>query len=289
MLREDNLGLGAKIGGGNAETFGLSMFSGLLGRLNGKSDVEVKEKQDKLRDAELRTYTGRKYGYMNFVSGGLLVGDKMEDKPPAAKSSSSSKKRKADEAVDEEDTQVTKSRKIEPESRSGAITEGLSLESGRTEKSKSKKDKKISKSGDTATHESAKSDSDSNSQSEDAAKEEKRKRKERRKAEKSVKSSKSTSEDDEKARLKQEKRARKEERRKRKEEKRQKKAAKEAAKSQEASVSSSESEGTATPPVSTNAGGRQAVRQRYIASKRMASMDPQALKEIFMLQAKAAA
>ena len=46
MLRDDNLGIGAKVGGKvNADTFGLSTLSGIFGRLNGKSEVEV-EKQE---------------------------------------------------------------------------------------------------------------------------------------------------------------------------------------------------------------------------------------------------
>lgn len=77
-LREDNMGIGVQVGKGNAETFGLSMFSGLLGRLNGKSDEEVAKKQNALRDVELGTFHAQRYGSMNFVSGGLLVGDKME-------------------------------------------------------------------------------------------------------------------------------------------------------------------------------------------------------------------
>ena len=55
LLREDNLGLGAQIGKGNADTFGLSLFSGVLGRLNGKSDAQLEKQQSALRDAELRT------------------------------------------------------------------------------------------------------------------------------------------------------------------------------------------------------------------------------------------
>ncbi|CAK4015326.1 related to pxr1 [Lecanosticta acicola] len=283
MLREDNLGLGAKIGGGNAETFGLSMFSGLLGRLNGKSEVELKEKQDQMRDAELRTWTGRKYGYMNFVSGGLLVGDKMEEKTVTTKSGGSSKKRKAEEEAVEEITQQekkNKKRKSEPDQTTAPDSAGAEKV-----KKSSKKDNKNGDAGRNVSVGPVQDDTESGPQAEDMAREEKRKRKERRRAEKASKVTKASSEDEEKARLQEEKRARKEERRKRKEEKRQKRAAKEQATVQP-STSRSESEGTATPPVQANIGGRQAVRQRYIQSKRMASMDPQALKEIFMLQTK---
>lgn len=268
MLREDNLGLGAQVGKGNAETFGLSMFSGLLGRLNGKDDGQIQKQQNAMRDVELRTYTGQKFGFMNFVSGGLLVGEKME--PPKGSNTkiekcdvgSNAKKRKAGDDGDEDSVAAR-----EPE----------------------KKRKRVVKDHADNKHVT---DSSNASDDESSAKAEKRRRKERRKAEKAAKSSKSSSDHNEKARLKEEKRARKDERRKRKEDKRAKTATTEASQSQTSTQTSalpSESEGTATPPTATVFGGRQAVRRRYIQQKRMASMDPQALKEIFMLQAKAAA
>ncbi|KAK4500077.1 hypothetical protein PRZ48_008263 [Zasmidium cellare] len=286
MLREDNLGLGAQVGKGNAETFGLSMFSGLLGRLNGKSDEEVQKKQDTLRDAELRTYQANKYGFMNFVRGGLLVGDKMEfpestkieDIKKTSKSVEAepkqSKKRKAGEEADE----IESSKKR----RKGQAVEESAEK--RTEKSKKRKS--------DSEEESQSKSSDSESSEEVDAREEKRRRKERRKAEKAAKTSKEpteVNEDDEKVRLKAEKRALKEERRKRREEKRSKRAAKKSATtSKQTSTVTSESEGTATPPITngglTMTGGRHAVRQRYIMQKRMASMNATALKEIFMLQ-----
>ncbi|KAG9652870.1 hypothetical protein KCU64_g8229, partial [Aureobasidium melanogenum] len=74
LLKDDNLGLGAARGGNNAETFGLSLYSGLLGRLNGKSEAEVEKQQTAQRDVELALYQGRKYGNINFISAGFLVG-----------------------------------------------------------------------------------------------------------------------------------------------------------------------------------------------------------------------
>lgn len=265
-LREENMGIGVQVGKGNAETFGLSMFSGLLGRLNGKSDAELEKNQKALRDVELGTFHARKYGSMNFVSGGLLVGDKMEFPKSTVLPS---KKRKAEE--EEEDDAEKPEVKA---TKTGGEKEAKSSAAAEAEQKKSeKKERKERK------------------EREAKAKEERRLQKAARKAAKSSPSS--TNDSTERARLKAEKRARKEERRARKEEKRARRAAKDKTSSKpttEASASSSESDGTATPPEpSTVFGGRHAVRQRYIMQKRRAHMDPQALKEIFMLQAKAAA
>lgn len=295
MLREDNLGLGAQVGKGNAETFGLSMFSGLLGRLNGKSDEEVQKKQDSLRDAELRAWQANKHGYMNFVKGGLLVGDKMEfpestrieDVKNTAQLAEAklkeSKKRKAGE--DEVEAGSSKKRQ-KSKSKSSKATSEMEEDTVPKEPENIKKRK-------TATEQEAQDEiSSSESSKETNTRDEKRQRKQQRKAERAAKASVSASdasELDEKARLKVEKRALKEERRKRREEKRAKRAAKESAESStQASKTTSANEGTTTPSVVNTGlamtGGRHAVRQRYIMQKRMASMDATALKEIFMLQ-----
>jgi len=79
-VKDDNLGLGAKRGSGVSigECVGLDVFQGLLGRLNGKSE-EVLEKEQKSRDDLKRAiYTERRWGALRFVSGGVLVGDKIE-------------------------------------------------------------------------------------------------------------------------------------------------------------------------------------------------------------------
>ncbi|KXT09103.1 hypothetical protein AC579_5301 [Pseudocercospora musae] len=292
MLREDNLGLGAKIGGGNAETFGLSMFSGLLGRLNGKDEATLKKHEDSIRDAELRMYGDRKFGFMNFVSGGLLVGDKIE--PPKStktedikpqvvavrlETGKKSKKRKADEDETEEE------QKSEKKLKSGKSAAKIE------KKSKSKVEAALPEDSSASDALAQKVDDSSSSESNEEAKTnaDSRQRKAQRKAEKQAKRSKSTASDDEKSRLKEEKRARKEERRKRKEEKRRKRAEKEASSARTSVRTSTAKEGerfgTSTP---TFMGGRQALRQRYIMQKRMASGNAAALKEIFMLQPQAA-
>ncbi|KAI9814749.1 MAG: telomerase inhibitor [Pycnora praestabilis] len=80
-LKDDNLGLGAKRGSGQAagECTGLDVFQGLLGRLNGKSDVDLEKEQRSREDLKRAIYTERRWGSVRFVKGGLLVGDKIQD------------------------------------------------------------------------------------------------------------------------------------------------------------------------------------------------------------------
>ncbi|PIA90762.1 Protein PXR1 [Cercospora beticola] len=293
MLREDNLGLGAKIGTQNAETFGLSMFSGLLGRLNGKEEdqVALKKKEETLRDVQLKL----KYGNLNFVRGGLLVGDKMcEVKTDLGHLKEGGKKRKAsdaenDEDEEAEDSKAAKKRRKQKKRQKATNGTAAAIKEMKRQRRMEAGAEDIPSTTDVPSRE-AESTSDSTSSSED----EKPSSSSKRSKKSSRKESKRSSEDsnpidkDEKARLKAEKRQRKEERRKRKEEKRAKRAAKEAKKdSKSSSAVASESEaattasGTSTP---TFLGGRQAVRHRYIMQKRMAAGSAQALKEIFMMK-----
>ncbi|KAF2720290.1 G-patch domain-containing protein [Polychaeton citri CBS 116435] len=307
LLREDNAGIGAKVGRGNAETFGLSLFSSLLGRLNGKSEEEVQKQSDAQRDVELNLYTTRKYGFMNFVRGGLLVGNKIEEgkledydkatKPSEAKVEQlAGKKRKA---TDTDDTKGQAwASKTEPKSKksrreqngSGKSTDEPGSEEAQNSKRRSKgvPQQEGSISGDEYP-----SPSDENT---DRVASEKVKKS-------SWKSKQQGGEDDSTRReTKDEKRRRREERRLRKEERRRRKESK-ALGSAKASRSDSstpltetqftDSAVTAVAPSATSsgtsttlsfAGGRHAVRQRYIQQKRLASMNAQHLNEIFMLK-----
>ena len=278
MLRDDNAGLGAQKGKSNADTFGLATLSGIFGRLNGKSEVEVQKQADTQRDLELQTYQSRKWGSMNFVYGGLLVGDKMEEDEKKRIAEVNAKvtqgKRKADDDAPAEGSASSKKRKHADETKSWD-----SESSDDSEPAKDKKHKKKSKKGEAAA----------DSSSEAAERAAKKERKEKRKKDGK------TTESDDKAQAKDEKRARKEERRKRKEEKRRRKEAKGKTSTQTSRDASSESSGdeAAAPEVkkpaaaASFAGGRHAVRQRYIMQKRQAGMNPQAMAEILMLKATA--
>lgn len=306
MLREENLGIGAKIGTQNAETFGLSMFSGLLGRLNGKEEdrAVMQKKEETLRDVQLKL----KYGNMNFVSGGMLVGDKMQEvktdlghlKDGGVATVQESKKRKAGSDGSEEDEKSAKKRRKAEEKEKKKKKEKKTNGTAAAIK-EMKRQRKLEAGSDTppTSKESPEQEADSSSTTSSSSEDEqesKRGKKAQRKPSKSPKRSSSSSssdvKDDEKARLKEEKRARKEERRKRKEEKRAKRAAKALKSSstiitkttttQPGSTTESETQsGTSTP---TFLGGRQAVRHRYIMQKRMAGASAQALQEIFMMK-----
>jgi Pin2-interacting protein X1 len=86
LFKDDNLGLGAarRAGGADVEAqkTGFDAFQGLLGRLNGKGDVEQREEGKKVEERKLEMFFRGRWGGMVFVRGGVLVGnqDQKEDK-----------------------------------------------------------------------------------------------------------------------------------------------------------------------------------------------------------------
>ncbi|KAI5244168.1 hypothetical protein E4T42_07208 [Aureobasidium subglaciale] len=278
LLKDDNLGLGAARAGNNAETFGLSLYSGLLGRLNGKSEAEVEKQQTAQRDVELAMYQGRKFGNINFVSAGFLVGDKMDLKSTVMPNSTLTSQQSAPDATNKkrkrsEAEQSTNDASSDSDSSDSSDSSDVE-EAPKPKKIKeSKKDKKSKKSSSKA----ASIESTDEARSKD-------KRKKEKKDKKPKATDGSGSEDETRA----ERKARKAERRAKKvakkEEKRKRKEEKKAAKSGTATPATAP--GTPAEPAPVAAlYGRQNVRQRYIAQKRLAFMDPQAMKEIFMVKA----
>jgi Pin2-interacting protein X1 len=79
-IKDDNLGLGAKIGTGvgHGECTGLDAFKNLLGRLNGKDEDELEKEQKSRDDLRRAVYTERRWGSVRFVPGGFLIGDKIQ-------------------------------------------------------------------------------------------------------------------------------------------------------------------------------------------------------------------
>ena len=80
-LKEDNLGLGAKRGSGQIEgqCTGLDVFQGLLGRLNGKSEVVLEKEKESRDNLKRAVYMEHRWGTLRFVSGGVLVGDRIKE------------------------------------------------------------------------------------------------------------------------------------------------------------------------------------------------------------------
>ncbi|KAH7391971.1 hypothetical protein BKA66DRAFT_458890 [Pyrenochaeta sp. MPI-SDFR-AT-0127] len=297
LLKDDNLGLGAKRGSERAENFGLAGLESILGRLNGKEE-EVKKEEERRDEIEKRAFVYRKYGLMNFVSGGFLVGDKIttkvdNNKEPwskiEVKSDKSTSKRKREEHAEldagaerNEGEPVLKRKKKSMDLREEA-REGVDSELAKTKKGKKRKSggKDKSKTSPSPDPESLNLDITTS-----ASDPELHTAKARRKAEKKV----------------------------RREEKKLKKALKQAAKKAAKSSATNEegcseshgeesttsvsnptsvpTTGSSTPVLSSagltfnasNARGMHAVRQRWIRQKKAATMDAQAMKEIFMIK-----
>ncbi|KAF9879726.1 g-patch domain-containing protein [Colletotrichum karsti] len=279
-LKDDMLGLGFKQARDDRVT-GMDVFGDLLSRLNGKSTEAINKDRQTRAALQTTLYCDNKFGPMRFVSGGLLVGEeikkeseeepkkeedkddvKMEDIPAAEASGKKSKKRKAEESSDDssessEDEKARKKRRKEEKKdkkrKSKAAKEDASDDTQENTDKKAKKDKKKDK---------KKADKDSDADSSDDKASKKKRRKEKSESEET---------DADKA-------ARKEEKRRRKEEKRAKKEA--ARESSSTPATSTPASGTSTPVLR----GHHAVRSRWIAQKRMATMDDKALNQIFMIK-----
>ncbi|KAH7077043.1 hypothetical protein FB567DRAFT_451582 [Paraphoma chrysanthemicola] len=307
LLKDDNLGLGAKRGSERAENFGLAGLQSILGRLNGRED-EVKKEEERQQEIEKRAFVYRKYGMMNFVSGGFLVGDKIKSREEVKKEPEVKTEIKTEPTSDDASDDKKSKKRKRKEREDLTATEEASEEQPTLKRKKKSMDLRDQAKKDVAEEASK-------------AKKEKKGKKDKE-GKKSKKDKKAISSDPEpmtddvpspmsdpeplttdKARRKAEKRARKEERKLKKALKR---AAKEAAKYKAGSSdSSSESDDDSTPSASTPASvpatgastptisaagltftgrGMHAVRQKYIRQKKAASMDAQAMREIFMIK-----
>lgn len=284
LIKEDNLGLGAKIGSGvgQGECTGLDAFKDLLGRLNGKEEDEIEKERKSREDLKRAIYSERKWGSTRFVRGGFLIGDKIQplieaeaervrklaeghSTPTREDSGNPSSSESDEQATAVEKPKKSKKRKLEEaEPRAEIIAVKVK---------KSKKDKTKSKS----KHEDL--------EDVEEVKESKKKSKKERK----LRTDGDSTED---------------ERKRRKREKREKKAAKEAAKLQKksaAEVSDKQDDSTESSSSSTRKNvkdssaltsapssgystpmmqGRHAVRARNIAQKRLASMDVVSLNQV---------
>lgn len=133
LFKDDTLGLGAQLKSKDVESqrTGLDAFQGLLGRLNGKSEEELKAVEKKVEDRKLAMYAQGRWGGMVFVPGGVLVQrdpfkelqkkeldssskemDRSEDEEATAKTKSEKKKRKEEKRQRKEEKKAKKAAKL---------------------------------------------------------------------------------------------------------------------------------------------------------------------------------
>ncbi|CZR51125.1 related to Protein pxr1 [Phialocephala subalpina] len=299
-IKDDNLGLGAKVGSGvgHGECTGLDAFKNLLGRLNGKEEDEIEKEQKARDDLRVAIYTERKWGATRFVSGGFLIGDKIQHLIDAeaerirglalgSSSESSSSSESEEEAEPKEKSKKSKKRKIEvleeeheepelvvvkvkkskKERKVEAATEATQEREELSEKKRSKNSKKDRKSK-TETNDTP--DAAELKRRRKQEKREKKERKENARAEAGVAE---------------------EEPQKKKKSRKDKTKAVETPDFSDASQSTTKESAPATPLTAESGRstpimmqGRHAVRARNIAQKRMASMDVASLNQIFMIK-----
>ncbi|KZL81367.1 g-patch domain-containing protein [Colletotrichum incanum] len=293
-LKDDMLGLGFKQARDDRVT-GMDVFSDLLGRLNGKSSESIDKERQARATLQGTLYCDTKFGPMRFVRGGWLVGDQVKDEPTAEPkeedkddvktedvpavgetSGKKSKKRKAEESSEDDSSSEDEKAKKKRRKEEKKAAKKLKAEADSEEMSASEKKDKKRKS------KSAKEDASEDTQDETEKKSKKDKKK---KVKKEAESDEEESSDDKASKKKRkgetdaEKAARKEEKKRRKEEKRAKKEALRESTSTP-STSTPTASGTSTPVLR----GHHAVRSRWIAQKRMATMDDKALNAIFMVK-----
>lgn len=294
-IKDDTLGIGAKIGSGvgHGECTGLDAFKDLLGRLNGKEEDEIAKERKSREDLKRAIYSERKWGSQRFVSGGFLIGDKIqvlidneaerirklalgnsgastsdssseeeseEEKAAPVDQSKKSKKRKADALVESEPrvvaVKVKKSKKSRKDKETEVADDNVPSEDEKASK-KSKKSKNDRKS---------KPEVDEELSDFKQRKTEKKERKERRAKERMATSGVEESKEERKARRKA---------------KRDKKAAEDDTDSSQTTTKES-TPVVAAPNTQSRQmmQGRHAVRSRYIAQKRLASMDVASLNQV---------
>ncbi|KAF2405145.1 hypothetical protein EJ06DRAFT_578384 [Trichodelitschia bisporula] len=268
-IKDDNLGLGASTVT-NAHTFGLDLFQGVLGRLNGKGEEELAQDLAKRRDALLRQVVTKKMGNLTFVSGGFLVGDRIEK--IVVKSQENSKKRKRDNNEAEEEITDTRGSDEKSDNESGNELPRKESRKRNEREKKEKKTKKAKRKRESGKHKKRKTDriltvtstATSADESDEASPGDSKAAKRARKSEKKA-----------------QREAKKAEKERRRQESAKRKVSRKSDKDVEHSVES-DSTATPTPPVLL---GRNLVRRRFIQQKKLSSMDQQSLKEIFMIKA----
>lgn len=260
-LKDDTLGLGARAPTlGNDNVAAIDAFQGLLGRLNGKSEVQLEQEQRKRDDTRLALYASQKWQAVNFISGGFLV----QEKPTVALKSTTNKKpdfpNDADQASSDEskDGLADETFSATEDEMSILKCEEAGKDTDRTDtrekrKKKDKSDRKVKRDGENK---------------EKKQKKEKKEKKDKRKETKRDKEGKKKDKHDSS--------------------KKRRRAEKDAESESSDSSRSDTAENNRQQSTSSQApkpNWRHAIRGRHIQQKRMAIMDERSLGEIFMIKA----
>lgn len=291
MLKDDNLGLGARRNQGD-ECTGLDALQELLGRLNGKSEGALAQERKLREDAHINKYLHRKLGTLRFVHGGFLVGDKVQEladglkkekeeaaaaaaeaEASGAKESKKDKKSKKRKAGEEEETDdVVSEKKKEKKSKKRKTEDGDDDSKARRREKKEKKRKDKAESTSESTAESGPRN-DEEGEASDAGEDITG----RKKSKKDKKDKRKKSRDDEEAIPEDGSDSQSKKKKKRKSEKEE---ATESSKSPPLATASSTTSGTTTP--SSEVPHRHLARKRFIAQKRAAVMDQAALDQVWL-------
>ena len=268
-LKDDTLGIGAK-SGVNLPPTGLDAFQGLLGRLNGKKDDELEKEQKSRDDLRRAVYTENRWGTLRFVSGGFLVGDRIEEaggNATARLPNAGRVEQAAPSKTDVSANEVTK-----------ALSDPVMEEANVKSRSKKKK-RKQSETADQASEEAVKHQVPTFNNSPDTE--------ERRAKEVTNTQSRGSVGSEEKIKRRAEKAQRKLVRQVRREEKRlrrpewateEKDLGVAELEAQDHARQAQSIQSTASPTQHTNQ--RHNVRSRYVQQKKMALMNPKALNEV---------
>ncbi|KAL8406340.1 hypothetical protein RB596_004984 [Gaeumannomyces avenae] len=276
-LKDDNLGLGAKINRGD-ECTGLNAFKEMLARLNGKSEAAIEQDKKAKEDHMRSVYIERKFGTVRFVRGGFLVGDKMEESTKIANKDGASKKSEdsaaASSAEGVVEAKVKKEKKSKKRKADDAEVDARSKEERRSDRKKRRKEASETGGGDNRTPETENDASSTESKS--RSKKEKEKKEKRKLKEEGAAAAEKDSVDNKsgkrKDKTKEKKKTRDSEGNVDEEPSRESTAA------PPTGASTPTGSGTSTPVSQVSA--RFLSRRRFIAQKRMALNDPQALNQV---------
>lgn len=107
-VKDNTLGLGASLKSKNIEhqRTGLDAFQGLLGRLNAKSEEDVRKVEEKVENKKLAIFAQGRWGGMVFVPGGLLVQEDPKKEVRLESQPEEEEEEENSEAVEETSTDV---------------------------------------------------------------------------------------------------------------------------------------------------------------------------------------